>query len=236
MLARYYTGSLNNYDTEGAQGLDVTLGNVYGTVPLCPTGVAYNPATAMCGAGAGVAPTNTTFTGQNATFQTASAANSFFTTDTMNGGTLELQEQLGQNTFTLAYDHSAQFSSETADEPSVGIIVQSPVDGSKQTVNTLSLRGTIILTPKVLLNFGDYAINYTSHYSLNAGATWNDASHAYNEPRAALTWQPNNDTIYRLSAGGSVAPPYISLVSSGGPTLEPDHWRRARCGVRARRQ
>lgn len=218
VLARYYTGSLNNYDTEGAQGLDVTLGNVYGTVPLCPTGVAYNPATAMCGAGAGVAPTNTTFTGQNATFQTASAANSFFTTDTMNGGTLELQEQLGQNTFTLAYDHSAQFSSETADEPSVGIIVQSPVDGSKQTVNTLSLRGTIILTPKVLLNFGDYAINYTSHYSLNAGATWNDASHAYNEPRAALTWQPNNDTIYRLSAGGSVAPPYISLVSSGGPT------------------
>ena len=40
----------------------------------------------------------------------------------------------------------------------------------------------------------------------------------FHEPRAALTWQPMNDTIYRVSAGGSVAPPYISLVSSGGPT------------------
>ena len=28
----------------------------------------------------------------------------------------------------------------------------------------------------------------------------------------------DNNTSYRLSAGGSVAPPYISLVSSGGPT------------------
>lgn len=222
VLARYYSGSLNEYDTEGANAVNVTLNNVYGTVPLCAPGIAYNPATATCtvpgGPVGGVPATNTTFTGQSVNFQTASAANTFFTNDTMNGGTLELQEQLGENTFTLAYDHSEQASSETADEPSVGIVVQSPVAGSKQTFNTLSLRGTIILTPKVLVNFGDYAINYTSHYSINGGATFNDSSHAYNEPRAALTWQPNNDTIYRASAGGSVAPPYISLVSSGGPT------------------
>jgi outer membrane receptor protein involved in Fe transport len=215
VLARYYSGSLNNYDTEGAQGLNATLNNVYGTIPLCPTGIAYDPATAMCGA---VTPTNTTFTGQSVNFQTASAANSFLTNDTMSGETLQLQELLGQDTFTLAYDRSEQQSSETADEPSVGIIVQSPVAGSSQTFQTLSLRGEVPVLSKVILNFGDYQLNYLSHYSIDGGTTWNDSSHTYNEPRAALNWQPNNNTSYRFSAGTSIAPPYISLVSSGGPT------------------
>ncbi len=222
LLARYYTGSLNDYATEGTGSLNASLINVYGTVPLCPVGAPYNPATATCtvagGPAGGVAPTNTTFNGQPVTFTTASQANLFLTNDRMSGETLQLQEQLGQNTFTLAYDRSQQESSSTADEPSVGIIVFSPVQGSSQTFQTLSLRGDIPLTPKVLLNISDYQLNYLSHYSIDGGVTWNDSTHAYNEPRAALTWQPNNNTSYRLSTGGSIAPPYISLVSSGGPT------------------
>ncbi|MGB6984572.1 MAG: TonB-dependent receptor, partial [Candidatus Aquilonibacter sp.] len=219
VLARYYTGSLNEYATEGTGSLNATLLNVYGTVPLCAAGVAYDPATAMCGAGAGaVAPTNTTFNGGPATFTTASQANLFLTNDTMSGETLQIQEQLGQNTFTLAYDRSRQASSSTADEPSVGIIVFSPVQGSQQTFQTLSLRGDIALQPKLLLNLSDYQLSYLSHYSIDGGITFNDSTHAYNEPRAALTWQPNNNTSYRLSTGGSIAPPYISLVSSGGPS------------------
>jgi hypothetical protein len=231
VLARYYTGSLNTYALEGSSTpLNTTLGDAYGTVPLCPTGATYDTSTPVAAGGSdpngwmcvtggvAVAPTNTTFSGQNVTLATASAANLFLTTDTMSGETLELQEQLGENTFTLSYDRSQQASSQTADEPSVGIITHSPVAGSKQTFETLALRGTIILKPKLLLNLGDYAVNYLSHYSIDGGTTWNDSSHSYNEPRAALTWQPMNDTIYRVSAGGSVAPPYISLVSSGGPT------------------
>ena len=122
-----------------------------------------------------------------------------------------------QNTFTLAYDRSEQASSETAAEPSVGIVVNSPVAGSKQIFQTLSLRGDIPLQPKLLLNISDYQLSLLSHYSIDGGVTFNDSTHAYNEPRAALTWQPNNNTSYRLSTGGSIAPPYISLVSSGGP-------------------
>ena len=216
VLARYYTGSLNNFATEGTGALNATLLNAYGTVPLCPLGVAYDPATASCANGA--PPTNTTFNGQPVTFTTASEANTFFTNDTMSGETLQLQEQLGQNTLTAAYDRSEQASSETAAEPSVGIVVNSPVQGSKQTFQTLSLRGDISLQPKLLLNISDYQLNYVSHYSIDGGLTFNDASHSYNEPRAAFTWQPNNNTSYRLSTGGSIAPPYISLVSSGGPS------------------
>jgi hypothetical protein len=233
VLARYYTGSLNNFATEGTGSLDTTLLNAYGTIPLCPVGTTYNPAPPplvggtspsgfQCYGAAGpnvpIAPVNTTFNGQSATFTTASQANLFLTNDEMSGETLQIQEQLGQNTFTLAYDRSRQASSSTADEPSVGIIVFSPVQGSQQTFQTLSLRGDIPLSPKVLLNISDYQLSYLSHYSIDGGLTWNDSTHAYNEPRAALTWQPNNNTSYRLSTGGSIAPPYISLVSSGGPT------------------
>jgi hypothetical protein len=118
----------------------------------------------------------------------------------------------------LAYDRSQQKSSSTTDEPSVGRIVLSPVQGSRQDFQTISLRGTVPLKPKLLMNFGVYGLNYVSHYSIDGGLTFNDSSHTYTLPRAAFSWQPTNDTIYRLSAGGSIAPPYITLVSSGGPT------------------
>ncbi len=218
VLARYYTGSLNQYALLGSSGSQLTYSmNTWGTIPLCPTGTTLDKTTFMCDSSGGpVAPVNTTFTGQQATFTTANFPNTFTTNDAMNGETLEVQELLGENTLTLAYDHSEQASASTADEPSVGIIVNSPVKGSKQTFQTFSLRDNVMLTPKVELNVGDYLINYLSHYSIDGGKTWNDASHAYNEPRAAVNWHPNNDTAFRFSTGGSVAPPYISLVSSGG--------------------
>jgi hypothetical protein len=230
LLARYYTGSLNNYAVEGPSGSLNTSLNAYGTLPLCPTGTTFDPSppTAaggtdpngwMCLKGKGaVAPVNTTFSGQRVNFATLSQANLFFTNDSMSGESLQLQEQLGENSLTLAYDRSEQGSASTTDEPSVGLIVFSPVAGSKQTFQTFSLRGNVAVAPKLALNLADYEINYLSHYSIDGGKTFNDASHSYNEPRAAFTWRPKTDTIYRLSAGGSVAPPYISLVSSGGPT------------------
>jgi hypothetical protein len=227
ILARYYTGSLNLFDIQGSSSLNTSL-NAFGAVPLCPLDTTFDPAPpskknpggfqCLTSSGAVVAPTNTIFTGQRANFQTASLQNEFFTNDVMGGESLQVQEQLGENSFTFAYDRSQQWSASTSDEPSVGIIVFSPVNGSSQTFQTFSLRGNITLTPKLQLNLADYQLNYLSHYSIDGGQTFNDASHSYNEPRAALSWRPENDTIYRLSAGGSVAPPYISLVSSGGPT------------------
>ncbi len=230
ILARYYTGSLNNYNTEGTSSPLNTSLNAYGTVPLCPLGTAFDPSTPTAAGGTdpngwmcltkhgAVAPVNTTFNGQHVNFQTNSAANLFYTNDAMSGETLQMQEQLGENTLTLAYDRSEQGSASTANEPSVGIIVNSPVAGSRQTFQTISLRGNFVLEPKLLLNVGDYQLNYLSHYSIDGGTSWNDASHSYNEPRASLSWRPESNTIFRLSGGGSVAPPYITLVSSGGPT------------------
>jgi len=232
VLARYYTGSLNTYAVEGpSTPLNVDLHNVYGTIPLCPSGTTYDPAPPpilggtdpnglMCltSANAPVSPVNTTFNGQSANFTTASQANLVDSNDTMNGESLEVQEQLGENTLTFSYDRNEQSSSSSTDEPSVGIIVLSPVAGSKQIFQTYSVRGNFFLGPKLNVNVADYFVDYLSHYSIDGGKTFNDSTHTYNEPRAALTWHPNGDTAYRFSAGGSVAPPYISLISSGGPT------------------
>ncbi len=233
VLARYYTGSLDEYALLGSSGSQLNYAlNTFGTIPLCPTGTTFDqsaPVAAggtdtngwLCvppggGSGSGIAPVNTTFTGQRVAFSTPNEANTFLTNDAMSGETLELQELLGRNTVTLAFDRSQQSSTETADEPSVNIIVNSPFKGSQQTFQTISLRDNTALNRKVMLNLGDYAINYLSHYSLDKGATWNDATHVYNEPRAAVTWLPTGDTALRFSTGGSVAPPYISLISSGG--------------------
>jgi outer membrane receptor protein involved in Fe transport len=246
VLARYYTGSLNQYGLLGNTGSQLNYSlNAYGTIPLCPTGTAFDPNTNslaggtdpngwLCipaGGGTAVAPVNTTFNGQKTTFTTGNQANTAFTNDTMNGETLELQELLGQNTVTLAYDRSEQGSALTESEPSVGITILSPFPGSKQTFQTFSLRGDIALSPKLILNAGDYAINYVSHYTLDKGTTWNDASHTYNMPRAALNWRPNSDTSWRFSTGGSVAPPFISLVSAGG--TGPSSWSQIIGGVPA---
>lgn len=233
VLARYYTGALNQYAVLGASGpqLKYTM-NTFGTIPLCPTGTTFDPNANtlaggtdpngwLClpaGGGAAVAPVNTTFNGQKVTFTTANAPNTFFTNDGMNGETLEVQELLGQNTVTLAYDRSEQASAQTADEPSVGITVFSPVKGSKQIFQTISARGNVMLNPKLLMNLGAYGVNYLSHYSIDGGKTFNDSSHSYFMPRAAFTWRANPDTSYRFSTGGSIAPPYITLISSGGPT------------------
>lgn len=224
LLARYYTGTLNQYALLGSAGSQLTYNlKTYGTIPLCPTGDAFvtdptSPNFAQCSTPAGgfELPVSTTFNGQNVTYTTANQPNTATTNDSMSGETLELQELIGQNTVTLAYDRSEQTSALTENEPSVGIIIFSPVHGSKQTFQTISLRGNIIINPKLQLNVGDYFINYLSHYSIDQGVTFNDSRHTYNEPRAALEFHPNADTAFRVSTGGSVAPPYISLVSSGG--------------------
>ena len=213
LLARYYTGSLNGYTSETANAgtsLTYTM-QTWGALPLCPVGnTYYNVATGCSG---GAQPTMTTFNGQDVTFSAVAQGAYVSSNDTMNGETVEVQELLGNNTLTASYDRSEQASSALEDEPSVGLVSNAPAPGSNQTFTTLSLRDNVMIGPKVMLDLGDYGINYKSHYSPDGGITWGDSSHTYNEPRAALSWRPTNDTAVRFSAGGSVAPPYMGLMS-----------------------
>ncbi len=139
----------------------------WGALPLCPVGnTYYNVATGCSG---GAQPTMTTFNGQDVTFSAVAQGAYVSSNDTMNGETVEVQELLGNNTLTASYDRSEQGSSALEDEPSVGLVSNAPAPGSNQTFTTLSLRDNIMIGPKVMLDFGDYGINYKSHYSPDGG-------------------------------------------------------------------
>ena len=229
LLARYYTGSLNSYTSEGAPAgtpLTYTM-QTWGALPLCPVGDTYYNVVTGCSSGA--QPTMTPFNGTDVTYSAIGQGAYVSSNDTMNGETLEFQEQAGQNTtLTAAYDRSLQKSSALEDEPSVGLVSNAPAPGSSQTFNTISLRGSFQLNPKLLMNAGVYFINYQSHFSPDGGLTWGDSTHTYTAPRLAFTYHPEQNTVYRFSAGGGVAPPYMGQLS--GDAL-PTSWSNIIGGV-----
>ena len=55
---------------------------------------------------------------------------------------------------------------------------------------------------------------YKDNYTQDGGLTFQSSSHAYDAPRLALGWRPNSNTSVRGSAGFSVAPAYINLLTN----------------------
>lgn len=87
---------------------------------------------------------------------------------------------------------------------------------------TARVRGHLTLTRRLSANIAYYAIQYKGHFSGDGGATWHDSTHNYNTPRIALSLRPNADTAWRLALGGSIAPPFLSLISSPGGQPSPN--------------
>lgn len=216
LLARYYTGALNDNETIGQTAPTVWYAKAWGGVPLCPVGATAGEESCTLANGTTVAPTETYFNGQSTEFETGDSFNQTYTEDKMNGESVELSRMYGNDTFTLSYDRSYQASSEYIDEAFADLNEFEVPPGSNQTFDTIALRGNIFLKPRLTLALADYAIDYSSHYTPDGGVTWDNSTHGYNAPRAALTWQPNADTSWRFSLGSSIAPPYMSLLSSPG--------------------
>ncbi|HEX3466737.1 MAG TPA: TonB-dependent receptor [Candidatus Elarobacter sp.] len=215
LLARFYTGYTNDYVDESPGKLDSPYSwteNAWGGVPLCPVGTLFGAGgCAPGGVGAGVAPTMTYFNGQPTTFTRANLETVISEQDYLQGESLELDHVAGPNTYVLAIDRSHHAASAVG-----GVTPLTP--GSGQLFTTISGRAQLVLTSKLNASVSDYAVTYASHYTGDGGITWHDATHTVNEPRAALTFRPSADTALRFSAGGSIAPPYIQLLSSPGST------------------
>ncbi len=129
-----------------------------------------------------------------------------------------MQEQLANNTLTFAYDDSEQKSSETPDEPSVGIIVNSPVAGHVRPSNVLAAR-------QHRARSRSDAQRSATTTSTTTATTRSTAERRGTTPRTRTTNRARRSAggrkiipAYRFSAGGSVAPPYISLVCRARPT------------------
>jgi TonB dependent receptor/Carboxypeptidase regulatory-like domain/TonB-dependent Receptor Plug Domain len=230
VLARYYSGFTNAYQTSdtGAGGTLSFSGTAWGGLLLCPPGLnRYGKTCGVTQTSPQVAPVMTYFNGTPAVFSSTAAAGNSLSQDHLRGYSVELDHTAGKNVYSVSFDRSQHDAYVWLQNPvagQLGSYTLSP--GSSQQFTTVSLRGQFALGPKLNASLSDYLVQYASHYQTFDLATnvtkWNDATHRANEPRMGLAWRPSADVAVRFSAGGSIAPPYISLLSSPGGAPTPD--------------
>ncbi len=221
VLARYYAGMSRQYQFNYNQPTNESFsGDAYGGAALCATGVAFNFVTNTCSNGA--APTESYFNGQPTTFTSGNAQVTSLTEDHLRGYSVELDQPAGENVFTLAFDRSHHDSIYYLDNPLDGVVGYQLAPGSGQQFSTILARARLAVAPRVTATVSNYAIDYTSHFTGDGGATFNDATTAFDAPRLALSWRPNVDVAWRASLGSSIAPPYISLISAPAQVPQPN--------------
>ncbi|MBV8580601.1 MAG: TonB-dependent receptor [Candidatus Eremiobacteraeota bacterium] len=229
LLARYYTGFSNGYITSATGNNSITSfgGTAWGGLLLC------SPGTGLINGGCGATPTSTPvapvmtyFNGTPVVFQSTTAPNVIDILDHLRGYSVELDHTAGRNTYSVSFDRSQHDANVWQDNPLAGVVQYTLSPGSSQQFTTISLRGQFALGPKLNASLSDYLVRYASHYQvydlISRQALWNDASHNANEPRLGLAWRPSSDLAVRFSTGGSIAPPYISLLSSPGGSPLPN--------------
>ncbi len=221
ILARYYAGTSNQFEFNYAHPTNESFsGSAWGGAALCANGVAFNFVTNACADGA--APTPTYFNGQSTSFTSGPAQATYLTQDHLRGYSLELDEPVGNNLFTLAFDRSHHDSLYDVYNPLQGIVGFQLAPGSGQQFTTVLARAQLALAPRLTATVSNYAIQYASHYSGDGGATYHDATQAFDAPRAAFSWRPNVDVAWRFALGSSIAPPYISLLSAPPQIPQPN--------------
>jgi outer membrane receptor protein involved in Fe transport len=226
VLARYYSSFENDQTFEPFT--DTSQLQIWGGVNLCPVGVAVNfgvlggPAAGTCGPG-GAAPTLTYFNGQTGVIGGTGGDEAYeLVRDHSRGYSLELDRPIGDNTLTLSYDRTNHDSNFFEYVPIAAIDSYQLAPGTSQEFDTIRGEAQIAVSPKVNMTIADYMISYTSHYSGDGGVTFNSSSHNFNAPRLALVDRINIDTSLRFSTGGSIAPPFVSLLSAPGGAPVPN--------------
>jgi hypothetical protein len=203
LLARYYVAADNTNNLEYGQGPTPGQGTVtgllYGGVPL---------------------GNDTTPTFFNGTPGTVTLLNSYVgvrTKDKLNGFTVEGDLPAGNNVYSISYDAvSTQSSANTTYSIPAEDIDTVPA-GSGQKFQTIRLQGQFALTTNTTATLSNYLTSYTDRYTQDFGATFQDATHAYDAPRLAFAWRPTPDWAVRASTGFSIAPPYIDLLTNSLP-------------------
>ncbi len=199
VLLRYYTGVqhdiiyLGNPDGTGSSSLS---GRVWGILPTGANGAFQS------------------YNGDVATISQPNGGTSSLIGDHFQGYSAEINAPLGSNLITLSFDRTSHNS--FYDFAGSTIVPES----ASQALGTVMLRGNFAITPNLTALFGNYFVNYTSHYTPNGGATWTDVNKSFYGPRLALTWQPRSGTSIRASLGSSIAPPFLVLINTqGGPPV-----------------
>ncbi|HLI96190.1 MAG TPA: TonB-dependent receptor [Candidatus Baltobacteraceae bacterium] len=101
--------------------------------------------------------------------------------------------------------------------------------GTHQQLGTYMLRGHFSLSPKLAATLTDYFNTYSSTYAVDCpmqfGACTQDAdvsgtgvkfqttNNTHNDPRLGLVYRPTAFSSVRFSAGSSIAPPFLGVLS-----------------------
>jgi outer membrane receptor protein involved in Fe transport len=219
LLARAYSGFGNTLAQEYTPGQTLSITeDAWGGIGLCPAGTTAHGAACAGAGGAAVAPVPTFFNGQPATFTTYSPATYTLLEDHLRGYSLVADRPVGNAVLSLAFDRSQHDSDEFALLAGRTATLTLLPPGSSQQFTTGLARVQAALTPRLSATLSTYFTSYASHYTGDGGVTWHDATHADTLPRLAFSWRPASDFAWRLALGSSIAPPYISLLSSPGTT------------------
>lgn len=203
------------YNTAGSSAFSFG-GQTWGGLYTCAPGSQVVGASCVNG-GVSSAPVLTTFDGTPAVFAAAGHGTQALTSDFVHGISLQAERMIGAATVDAGVDRSMHESRQYVDSAAIPLQGYSLAPGSAQLTTTLFARAEVPFAgTRGRLAFSNYVLQYSSHYSGNGGTTWSDATHAVDTPRLGILWDADRNTSLHASAGYSVAPPYINLLSSHG--------------------
>jgi len=229
ILVRGYSASISRLQYNGlntaTQNGVIPNTPVYGTLSLCPAGYTVSGSSCKGPGGATVAPTPTTFTGQDVTFTVPGAYFNSSEEDRLYGYSAEIDHPIGpadsgdllsaEYNTTKSETGSYQIGTYRVGCSSCSITVPPT---STQLFNTLLLRALVNAGTRTQIAFSNYFNTYDTHYSNNFGSTWKNQQLSHYDARLGLTYRANPNVSLRASAGSAIAPPYLALYSQGTTT------------------
>ncbi len=156
--------------------------------------------------------------------------------DKLMGYSFEIDHPIGYNNMVAlsfdtskstsqAYTNSA-FSSRYAPPYSLSTSTSIPA-GSSQITSTIMLRGHFLVSPKMTANAALYDNLYSTTYGVCSHPSYacgpDGSNYAFTDQklnhfdgRFAFEYRPAENIAVRLSAGSSIAPPYLGLITGNG--------------------
>ncbi|MBV9408956.1 MAG: TonB-dependent receptor, partial [Candidatus Eremiobacteraeota bacterium] len=131
--------------------------------------------------------------------------------DRLHGGSFEYDHFAGPNVYTLSYDsvHVDSFTSRLFRD----ILAGTP-PGSRQSINSLMLRGQLNPSDKLALMVAGYVNTFGSKYSIDGGQTFTSRTIAHDDVRVGLSYRATRDVSYRFAAGSSISPPTLGEIGT----------------------
>lgn len=209
LLARYYTASILRYQFQGSNtnSLDYNIVNLFGT-------------------SSGTGNINQTFNGS----QAGVGYNDFYQEpelDKLAGGTIEYQHPIGDGLVEFSVDRTASQSIDYSVFGGNFYSFNLP-PGTTQLLTTYRLGGDFYVGPKVDLTLTNYFNTYRSTYPVSCptggcntqaaaefgtGVGFQTSRNTHDDPRIGIVYRPSSAAAIRLSAGSSIAPPFLGLLN-----------------------